>query len=51
MKKQYINPTIEVITIATQKMLATSTENMNTGSYSGGMVFSREMDDDFFEEE
>lgn len=52
MKKQYINPNIEVITIATQKMLAASTENMNTGSYSGGAVFSREMDDDdFFDEE
>ena len=51
MKKQYINPSIEVITIATQKMLATSTESIDTGSYSGGAVFSREMDDDFFDDE
>ena len=49
MKKHYINPSIYVISIATQKMLAASTESIDTGSYTGGEVFSRESDYDYEE--
>lgn len=42
MKKTYQNPTIEVVKIATQQMLASSVQ---TGTYSGGVVLGRENDD------
>jgi len=47
MKKTYIYPTIEVVKIETSKMLAASTESIDTGSYDGGEIFSRE---GFFDE-
>ena len=47
MKKTYINPELEVIKIATQQMLAASTELLDTGSYDGGEIFAPE--NDFFD--
>ena len=49
MKKTYINPELEVIKIATQQMLAASTELLDTGSYDGGEIFAPE--NDFIDEE
>ncbi len=40
MKKTYINPSMEVIQIATQQMLAASNPNLG-GEYGGGVVRGR----------
>ena len=49
MKKTYINPTIEVVKIATQQMLATSDgtpQTSNEAVRDGDSVFGRELDFD-----
>lgn len=48
MKKTYSNPTLEVVRIQTQQMLATSTETFSfgDGTKSGGDAAGRESDFD-----
>lgn len=48
MKKTYIIPEIEVVKIATQQMLASSTTSIEFGDpQGGGTAVSREFDSDF----
>lgn len=48
MKKTYIIPEMEVVKIATQQMLASSTTSIEFGDPAGGgSAVSREFDDEF----
>ena len=49
MKKKYFSPELEVVKVATQQMLAASTQSMGIGSgtQDGGNACSPGMDDDF----
>ena len=52
MKKSYINPSMEIVKIQTQQMLAVSTQNVEfgEGTMSGGNACSRDFDFDDEEE-
>lgn len=52
MKKSYINPSMEIVKIQTQQMLAVSTQNFEfgTGTKGGAEACSRDFDFDDEEE-
>ena len=50
MKKQYINPQLAVVNVATAPLLAGSDPKASSNPYSGGVILSREDDVDDWED-